>query len=490
MPSVALYNFSKRINSTKRPSGSGTTFSCAINEPGSIGKHTLTLKITSATAPDYNYAVYNGKYYYIKDISNDINNIWYLYLEEDDLATHKSSIGNTYAYIKYGDKGDYSIADPRAAFRPSLLTSAYSERVTWGSWGHWYNDNYEIYGVVCINTDSGPMWYYTSITQLLLDVDQLTDQAVDKIKKRYQGIYGMILSCHAYPWGPATLTDSIGIWVAENEQVTLASSKSKKLNEGDLYTLYSCDLERNNQFEYPFAHIPPYTSYQVFCPYYGFIELGHEFCSCDASNATCGVNIVAEIEPVQGALVVSAYSGSKLITRRVSQVGWEISFSGSSNNKALNALAGVKAGLGLAGGLGATIGGLATGNLPVAAAGVGSMIATAAKAATSFDFSSNYHNVSTRNDVGGGMVYEGPITTAGGTKYVSCVLIVTEPDETQPSGYYLVNNALMGAPVFRCGYVKDWGPFVLCDCASVEIDESPEVINAINSALSSGLYYE
>ena len=97
---INLYKFSKRNNSTKRPTGTGTQFSCYLKEPTSVVTPTIVTETTSNTFPDYNYAYIAtfGRYYYITDIVSD-GNLWYISCITDVLATYKTEIGNTDLYV-------------------------------------------------------------------------------------------------------------------------------------------------------------------------------------------------------------------------------------------------------------------------------------------------------------------------------------------------------------------------------------------------------
>lgn len=113
---VDLYKFSKRINSTKLPpANTGKTFSCQLKDETSfinpVLKFDRTTLVTGVFSPSaYNYAVidYWQRCYYITDWKF-INGVWEAYLTVDVLASFKTEIGNTTAYITrsaYTSNGD------------------------------------------------------------------------------------------------------------------------------------------------------------------------------------------------------------------------------------------------------------------------------------------------------------------------------------------------------------------------------------------------
>jgi hypothetical protein len=101
--SVKLYNFSKKINSTKLPADSDLwqDFSCTIKENCSILSPVIGIDFgLTQEVYGYNYAYIAafGRYYFIKDWTFE-NAIWYASMQVDALGTFKGDIGNTTCYI-------------------------------------------------------------------------------------------------------------------------------------------------------------------------------------------------------------------------------------------------------------------------------------------------------------------------------------------------------------------------------------------------------
>lgn len=91
--------FSKRINSTLLPTGTGTGHDCKLKEDCS--EHDPVLLVQSTSQYDYAYIATWGKYYYVRDIVSKSNTISEYHLSEDTLATYKAYIGNTIARVIY-----------------------------------------------------------------------------------------------------------------------------------------------------------------------------------------------------------------------------------------------------------------------------------------------------------------------------------------------------------------------------------------------------
>lgn len=93
-----FYSFSKRENSTARPTGSGTSFSCTLKEPTSIEAPTLELAIASPTFYDYAYIPSFDRYYYVTDWTYN-RGVWEVTLAVDVLASYKTEIGASSIYV-------------------------------------------------------------------------------------------------------------------------------------------------------------------------------------------------------------------------------------------------------------------------------------------------------------------------------------------------------------------------------------------------------
>lgn len=97
---VNFYSLSKRENSTKRPSGNGTEFSCNIKMPSGVINPVIELS-TTTNMTQYNYCKighFQNRYYFVSDWVSD-HGLWIAHLKVDVLATYKTEIGNSTQYI-------------------------------------------------------------------------------------------------------------------------------------------------------------------------------------------------------------------------------------------------------------------------------------------------------------------------------------------------------------------------------------------------------
>lgn len=96
-------NFSKKRNSTKRPTG-GTSTSARLKEPTSVESPVFILKSTSS---DITYVQAMGHYYFVTDIIHVNNEMIEVHCKSDALATHKSEITASSQFVTRCDTQAY-----------------------------------------------------------------------------------------------------------------------------------------------------------------------------------------------------------------------------------------------------------------------------------------------------------------------------------------------------------------------------------------------
>lgn len=102
MTNVSIGVTSKRINSTSQSMSSTVSLGCRFKEPCSMHDPVFIVQGLSKLVR-YNFASWNGAYYWIDDIVYTTNNIQEVHCHLDPLATFKSAIEDTNALIVYGD---------------------------------------------------------------------------------------------------------------------------------------------------------------------------------------------------------------------------------------------------------------------------------------------------------------------------------------------------------------------------------------------------
>lgn len=112
MPTAEFFKFSKRKNSTKQPTGAGTSYTVNLKSGTSFISPTLLLEISGQ--PDYNYLKFEGWYYFVTDIISVRNDLWEIVCQVDPLATAKAAILASTQYVSYSSvSGGTWLADTR-----------------------------------------------------------------------------------------------------------------------------------------------------------------------------------------------------------------------------------------------------------------------------------------------------------------------------------------------------------------------------------------
>lgn len=111
---------SKRRNSTLQPSLSAS-FDVLLKSPTSLHSPTFTIK---SSAFDYNYLKWDERYYFVTDVVAQNNNLWDVSAVIDVLATYKSEILATTAYVLYDSIANAELIDNRLPMKTTKSVSA------------------------------------------------------------------------------------------------------------------------------------------------------------------------------------------------------------------------------------------------------------------------------------------------------------------------------------------------------------------------------
>lgn len=107
--------FSKKKNSTKVPTGTGTAVTSSLKRQTSYHNPVFVLSpITGVSMEDICYVKYGSHYYFVTDITVVPNNVYEISCAEDPMATHRSEILGSSQYVAYSaSQNNPLIADSR-----------------------------------------------------------------------------------------------------------------------------------------------------------------------------------------------------------------------------------------------------------------------------------------------------------------------------------------------------------------------------------------
>lgn len=111
----------KRRNSTLQPEVEHP-YTCTLKDSTSLDEPVFLLK--DAEKFEYNYAKWGNDYYFVTEVTSYRNDLWEVSCKLDVLATFKSEILDTYAFVAYSDS-DYNewLVDERLPFTAQPFVS-------------------------------------------------------------------------------------------------------------------------------------------------------------------------------------------------------------------------------------------------------------------------------------------------------------------------------------------------------------------------------
>lgn len=488
---ITLYSgFSKRPNSTKQPT-SGTNVDVTLKESTSIETPTFILSGGVSSYENITAVKWGSRYYFVTDITSVHNGITELACTLDRMATFKTEIGATSAYIErcytnhsYVLRDEYTlttstnflesysggqlfpsalstgvIALTLANISPSQATGGTSQIVYFDASGGTY-----------------------AISQLM---NALYDNSViSAIEKILNKPYDAILSVRYIPG--FTSTDLLGMTGYSSSNILYFGDHAysgtintiKTTGSGPwVYTKsYEFDLSTNAHYSiYKWRNLAPYSKWDMFLPFYGTVSIpADEY--IDVSGGLVTLVIKARIDLTTGEIVYTRYRKKYVAgvsTEYIAQeyrttCGVEIPIQGS-NRDALAFSA----------------------ELAVAAGAVGIMVATGGVTVPLMGTAAGASGKAFID------AYQQNILTAGAFNAHGTQICTAEPNnvylmqtgfetQTTPTSY----ESEIGAPLMEVDTISNRPGYIKCDHASVQMGGTQADKDAINTMLNAGFFYE
>lgn len=141
MTEIVLYHFSKRKNSTKRPTGQGTEVPCLLKSATTFQSPTFILQRPMNDMLQFNYAKWADHYYFIDSTTSINAGQTEISCTEDVLATYKNEISNYTCFIErssnqttlvndtmYIPTNDWVLSTRNVSHKEKIMTSTYSQQ--------------------------------------------------------------------------------------------------------------------------------------------------------------------------------------------------------------------------------------------------------------------------------------------------------------------------------------------------------------------------
>ena len=455
--------FSKRENSTKKPTDTGTKVEILLKEDTSIDSPSIVLT-GNVLNIDYCYIPDFGKYYFVNSPIIMANDMTQYDLIEDCLGTHKTEIGNTKAMIlRSSSTYNVWIPDDR------VYVSAQKTIVrTVGTTSAYFADNTGCYLLSVVNKKGSysnfAAQYYDDATGIQNLADKLLDSSIlDDVVKYYNNVSNAIISLKWMPFdytsvsSASTMTSLENVWIANNE----LNKGAYRITGSAIYVDGAETIAIPWRGDNDFRESAPYTIMKLLVPMYGIIDLN----TSDLVGAS-NLYIQWRVDRTTGDVVViiNADSAGAVVQTLEFNVAVEMPVATLTRNigGAVSAISG---------GINSAIG-IAAGNY--IGGGVG-LISSAAQ----FALAANGRSASATGAI------NGKSKNAFGDKFQ---ILAYAPHTLDPTNADFI--ATQGRPLQAVDSISSHSGFILCDNASVDIAGDSYERETINRFLNSGFYYE
>lgn len=482
MPIINFGSFSKRRNSTKQPGSLPDSRNCKLKETTSIDSPTF---IVTGDDLNYNYAQWGSRYYFITDIRSVHNGLTEIDCALDVLATYKSAILNTTAYVLYDSTPNTELPDNRLPIKTTKSVQMATAAFPWS----YLNDGCYILSITGSHGSTGIYKLTpTELNNLVDDVSNIKDNifissepapdpddfentflsALAYLASWEEWLFGNFLKdAIAHAIGSGSVTENIrdAVYLPFNIGTTVpgptptylgtiplgTADSPRTLNRLNNDSVVSDPITVNIPWQTnDFRRRSPYTDVYLYLPYIGLIKLSSENLVGQAS-----VTVRYAISLKNGEMICTVSSGGEILGQYPGSVACSAPI-GISNINLTKAAQSIIAG----------ISSLASKNV----AGVGMAALNFADAVTP-----NY------SCIGGLDGVAGILTNQNITCYTVFHDTIVPPNQ---------NLQIIGSPSMCSKNLGSLTGFCQCLDAHVEADAMGNELEEIDSFLNSGFYIE
>lgn len=449
-----FYNFSKRINSTKQPTG-GAELDVILKQPTSI--HTPTFRVkTSNFGYNYLYVPDFATYYWINENASVTNEVWEFTASVDVLATYKSAITSSSQYVMYDTTSNVNLIDTRLN---QVTTCSVSEHATL------LRDDLTKAGtflLTCNGEDSGVGVYAVTrslLNRIIPDISTVYDtwlQSEDPFGAIENGFMQLISSgsigdnIKDVRWVPFAITGDTLVTPLKIGKYIIYSETEQALGARRIDTRLINKVAQINipwQFN-DWRNCEPYTNLTLYIPFVGVINL-----SASQLYSESYIQIISSLDAYTGDLAIMVVgSNDKVIGTYGASTGVSV-FLGTTSYSPSNIIQGAT---------------------QIATAAVANDLISAAQGAT----------VAFRpmdSTIGG-------ISSAAGAGLSFNAILTSYCHDTNvaPSSV----SPIMGTPTYAYKSLSGLSGYVQCAGATVSVNAPLSELEQINSYLNSGIFIE
>lgn len=464
---ATFYQFAKRTNSTKRPSG-GQDFGIDLKAPCNIIDPEIKIATQSdPTGFNYCYLPTFSRYYWVKNWTYS-DGLWNASLTVDTLASYRDQIGNSTEYVtRSSAQYDGTISDGLypASAKVQSVTTAFQ-----GGFAETISKGFFVIGFVAKTPNSiGAVTYVVMSpgnakklsSKLLTDVSYLSiDNAEisDSLTKILFNPYQYIVSCNYFPFDIAKLTAHLPLvssvdvgWWSVDVPCWILGEDNNNLTKS-----VSVGIPKHPQAASRgvYCNASPYTDYTIFLQPFGVIPL-------DASKlwGAATLSIQYTVDLFTGDSILRIFTDSnQLVHDTTAKLGVPIQLS--------NITFEVPSGGGLLQtGIAAAFGGLQAALTGGSFSDVGNGILNAAQATNA--------DVASKGATGSTIAFDS-------VPYMVARFKILVDD----------NNEDHGRPLCKRVQLSTIPGFIMVDDPDIALNATAEEIDSVKSYLKNGFFYE
>lgn len=464
---ATFYQFAKRTNSTKRPSG-GHEFGIDLKAPCNIIDPEIKIATQSdPTGYNYCYLPTFSRYYWVKNWTY-ADGLWTASLTVDTLASYRDQIGNYTEYVvRSSAKYDGTISDGLypASAKVQSVTTAFQ-----GGFAETISGGFFVIGFIAKAANSIGAITYAVMTptnakklsaKLLTDVSYLridNTEISDSLTKVLFNPYQYIVSCNYFPFDIAKLTAHLPLvssvdvgWWSIDVPCWILGEDNNKLTKS-----VSVSIPKHPQAvsRGGYCNASPYTDYTIFLQPFGVIPL-------DASKlwgaATLSIQYVTDL--FTGDSILRMFTDTnQLVHETTAQLGVPIQLS--------NITFDIPSGGGLLQtGVAAAFGGLQAALSGGSFSDVGNGILNAAQATNA--------DVASKGATGSTIAFDS-------VPYMVARFKILVDD----------NNDDHGRPLCRRVQISSIPGYIMVDDPDIALAATAEEIDSVKSYMKNGFFYE
>lgn len=287
--------FSKKKNSTKVPSGTGTAVTASLKRQTSYHNPVFVLSpVTGVTMEDISYVKYGSHYYFVTDITVVPNNVYEISCSEDPMATHRSEILGSTQFVLYSASiYNTKLTDPRIQLFPNVTGYSYSAAIP-------FLDDTGFYVVTVINYDSNNVSTSGITTTYLMDIAGLralagyinvdlasvldpTLNLIEVLRSLASGPMDFVVSIRYIPLDLQSVANelnlgSVDVYLGPSQAAHLGTPvKGYLLGDSSVIKIED-KLELSALFSADFRCSPTYLKLHAYIPGFGQIDLDPVAC--------------------------------------------------------------------------------------------------------------------------------------------------------------------------------------------------------------------